>query len=66
MKRCTVQWHTMARRTVRAQVGREGLRAEAEEFVPGENPHAPRALPSPATHAIWTQLKAGECLRRSM
>ena len=25
-----------------------------------------RVFPSPATHAIWTQLKAGECLRRSM
>ena len=22
--------------------------------------------PTPATHALWTQLKAGECLRRSM
>ena len=25
-----------------------------------------QVIPTPATHAIWTRLKAGECLRRSM
>ena len=29
-------------------------------------PTRQKVMPSPATHAIWIQLKAGECIRHSL
>ena len=48
-------------------VTRLPVRADAvEEFECLFAEHAAAVLPAPATHAILTQLKAGECIRHSI